>query len=144
MSKIYVASSWRNVFQPSIVSHLRDAGHEVYDFRHPTNNDNGFGWSEIDPNWRNWTPTEFRNALDSVPAVRGFDFDSQALDWCDTCILVLPCGRSAHLELGYACGAQKRTAVYMPVPEEPELMYKMLDRVLVSVYELLAFANNTF
>ena len=33
MAKIYVASSWRNVFYPDVVQRLRDAGHEVYDFR---------------------------------------------------------------------------------------------------------------
>lgn len=33
MAKIYVASSWRNVFQQDVVGILRDLGHEVYDFR---------------------------------------------------------------------------------------------------------------
>ena len=33
--KIYVASSWRNREQPSVVKALREAGHEVYDFRNP-------------------------------------------------------------------------------------------------------------
>lgn len=33
--KIYVASSWRNTYYPSVVSALRDAGHDVYDFRNP-------------------------------------------------------------------------------------------------------------
>ena len=31
--RIYVASSWRNPTQPVMVTTLRDAGHEVYDFR---------------------------------------------------------------------------------------------------------------
>ena len=33
---IYVASSWRNTYYPEVVQALRDAGHEVYDFRNPT------------------------------------------------------------------------------------------------------------
>ena len=33
MAKIYVASSWRNVFQQDVVGILRDLGHEVYDLR---------------------------------------------------------------------------------------------------------------
>lgn len=36
MTKIYVASSWHNQDQPQIVRFLRNLGHEVYDFRHPT------------------------------------------------------------------------------------------------------------
>ena len=31
--KIYLASSWRNERQPELVRTLRQAGHEVYDFR---------------------------------------------------------------------------------------------------------------
>ena len=33
--KTYVASSWRNSHQQSVVHVLRTAGHEVYDFRNP-------------------------------------------------------------------------------------------------------------
>ncbi len=33
--KLYVASSWRNKEQPVVVEMLRQAGHEVYDFRAP-------------------------------------------------------------------------------------------------------------
>ena len=35
MAKIYVASSWRNVYYPEVVTRLREAGHEVYNFRNP-------------------------------------------------------------------------------------------------------------
>ena len=49
--KIYVASSWRNIFQPSIVLCLKKMGHEVYDFRNPKDGDKGFHWSEIDSDW---------------------------------------------------------------------------------------------
>ncbi len=50
MAKIYVASSWRNQYQPQVVSFLREQGHEVYDFRHPAGK-TGFQWSQIDENW---------------------------------------------------------------------------------------------
>lgn len=35
MSRIYVASSWRNPYQPGIVDLLRMHGHKAYDFRNP-------------------------------------------------------------------------------------------------------------
>ena len=31
----YVASSWKNTYYLGVVQALRDAGHEVYDFRNP-------------------------------------------------------------------------------------------------------------
>ena len=39
---IYVASSGRNTYYPEVVQALRDAGHEVYDFRYPPTGDPGF------------------------------------------------------------------------------------------------------
>ena len=32
---IYVASSWRNKYISEVVNKLREAGHDVYDFRNP-------------------------------------------------------------------------------------------------------------
>ena len=40
--KIYLASSWKNTDQPDLVEALRNAGHDVYDFRNPTPDDAGF------------------------------------------------------------------------------------------------------
>lgn len=48
MAKIYVASSWRNVFQQDVVNILRNFGHEVYDFKNPPHGNGGFQWSDID------------------------------------------------------------------------------------------------
>jgi hypothetical protein len=45
--KLYVASSWRNPLQPTIVHALRRSGHEVYDFRNPKEGDTGFGWQQV-------------------------------------------------------------------------------------------------
>lgn len=129
MTKVYVASSWRNKFQPGVVEVLRSYDLEVYDFRNPTAEDYGFSWQEIDHDWLNWSWQQYEEALSHPTAERGFNFDMEALRWCDACVLVLPCGRSAHLELGWAAGACKKTALYNPpgVNLEPELMTKMVD-----------------
>lgn len=130
--KVYVASSWRNELQPAIVLMLKDAGHEVYDFRHPDENDNGFHWSEIDPNWKNWEACEYVRALKHPIAQSGFNKDMAGLRWADACVLVMPCGRSAHLELGYAIGAGKKTIIYLGDNYEPELMYAAATAVALS------------
>jgi hypothetical protein len=146
--RIYVASSWRNTIQPHVVEVLRAEGHEVYDFKNPKPGDEGFHWSEIDPGWKGWSPGEFRKALEHPIAIAGFEQDMSALRACDACLLVLPCGRSAHDELGWACGAGKKTAVYIPgtfegPPFEPELMYKMHDAILTSIVEVVSWAMVT-
>lgn len=134
--KLYVASSWPNVLQQAVVHTLRAAGHEVYDFKQPMPEAKGFGSSEVDPEWKAWVPERFRECLSHPVAVKGFDSDLDAMKDADACILVLPCGRSAHLEAGYFVGAGKPLYVLMIEQQEPELMYHMATRVLVSMDEL--------
>lgn len=137
--RIYVASSWRNELQPEIVNLLRRTSHEVYDFRNPAPGNHGFGWSAIDPEWQNWTPEQYRQALHHPIAQRGYGFDKQALDACEACVLVLPSGRSASWEFGYAVGANKLGAVVMFEPCEPELMY-LGNPILTNRAELMTWA----
>lgn len=112
--RIYVASSWRNEYQPVVVARLEALGHEVYDFKNPPGAAaGGFHWRELDPNWQQWDAETYRAALAGPVAQAGFKADMDALRACDACLLVLPCGRSAHLELGWAVGAGKKTAVML-------------------------------
>lgn len=135
--KIYVASSWKNQQQAWVVMALRDAGHEVYDFKNPPHGNTGFHWSQIDPNWKNWTEDEYRDALEHPLAVAGFNSDMEAMEWADTFVLILPCGRSAHLELGWAVGKGKETYILLD-KMEPELMAKMVDFIFIGAEEMLA------
>lgn len=139
MIKIYVASSWRNTHQPRVVRLLRETGHEVYDFRHPRPGNDGFAWSAIDPDWLRWSPQQFRTALQHRAAREGFGLDMEAMRAADVCVLVLPCGRSAHLEAGWFAGAGKRVLVYAPELPEPELMYLAFGErgVCLDLYEVI-------
>lgn len=129
--KIYVASSWRNAQQPSIVRFIRALGHDVYDFKNPPGR-TGFSWLEIDPNWEDWTPEQYREALQHPYAEAGYRSDIDALRACDACVLVLPSGRSAPWELGYAMGLGKRGLVVQFESVEPELMYR--EATLITSY----------
>jgi hypothetical protein len=138
--KVYVASSWRCPAQPAAVEFLRALRHEVYDFRHPEPGDDGFSWQQIDPD-RAWLadPERLRAGLGHPIAQRAFALDMEALRGCDACVLVLPCGRSAHLELGWAAGAGKQTVVLLDRPvSEPELMYLACDAICTSLGEVAA------
>ena len=136
-NKIYVASSWRNGYYPEVVAKLREAGHDVYDFRNPPSGDPGFKWSSISEDYMDWSPQQYRDMLQHEKAVRQFGNDIQAMEACDTCVLVLPCGRSAHTEAGWFAGRGKKVLAYIPEKQEPELMYKLFDGVCCSIEELL-------
>ena len=138
MSRIYVASSWRNTFQPEVVVDLRAAGHKVYDFRNPFNGVKGFAWKELDGGWQNWTAEQYRTILTTHPtAALGYMSDFRAMEWADTCVLVLPCGRSAHLEAGWFAGRGKRLIIFTKDGEEPELMALMANAICITVAEVI-------
>jgi len=138
MARVYVASSWRNTIQPAVVTALRQQGHTVYDFREPPNGIPGFKWSEIDHKWESWSAAQYRFYLLRAPIVaRGFVSDLRAMQWADTCVLVLPSGRSAHLEAGWFCGQGKRCIILTRDGEEPELMNLLATDICVSIDEVL-------
>jgi hypothetical protein len=132
--KVYVASSWRNPHQPEVVRVLREVGHDA-DLRDPAG---AFAWSTIDPDWSSWDATQFVRNLYHPEARRGFARDMEALRACDVCLLVQPCGPSAHLELGWAIGAGKHSLVLLQDGVEPDLMLRMADRLCLSMAEVLA------
>lgn len=134
-SRIYVASSWKNTFQPDVVEALREAGHDVYDFKNPDNN-TGFAWHQVGITIP-CTVEEYKAGLNHPRAAQGFMSDFRAMRWADTCVLVLPCGRSAHLELGWMSGAGKRTIIMTQDGEEPELMALLADHIVQGIPELL-------
>lgn len=133
--RIYVASSWRNPIQREVVAALRLDAHSVYDFRNPFKGNYGFSWAQVSPNWMAWKAAEYVAALDHPIAKAGFATDFNAMKWADTFVLVLPCGRSAHLELGWACGQGKQTLIITRDGEEPELMARMCDHICTSLDE---------
>ena len=136
--RIYVASSWRNQFQQGVVTALRSDGHQVYDFKGDgdgwgeSSGPGGFHWKECAQpgmDWQQWTASEYIEALDHPRAEEGFRRDMDALEQCDICVMVMPCGPSASMEMGWACGAKKDVYVYVPGLREPDLMVKMAGLV---------------
>jgi hypothetical protein len=103
---VYVASSWRCPMQQGVVAVIRAAQIEVYDFRNPPNRA-GFGWNEVMPNFdidfQSVRQEDYLAGLAHPIAEAGFDSDFDAMKKADTFVLVLPCGRSAHLRLGCRC-----------------------------------------
>lgn len=146
---VYVASSWRNQIQPFVCRTLKAAGVDHYDFRNPPEGA-GFSWREVKSDvpshqgvkakGSDWEDVdEYLRMIDHPRAVEGFAADFAAMERADTFVLVLPFGKSAHLELGWAIGAGKRPAILLEDPVEPELMYKMVDYLAPSLFELLGW-----
>lgn len=139
---VYVASSWRNPIQMAVCATLKAAYIDHYDFKNPEPGSDGFHWSSVMPSYKAETcdMNEYLVALQHPIAQEGFMRDFEAMERADCCVLVLPCGRSAHLEMGWMVGQGKRTAILMDGPEvTPELMYRMVDYIAPSLFDLLGW-----
>lgn len=103
--------------------------------------------------WRNWGRQqntvgwlrEIGHEVYDFMHLAGFESDFGAMQWADAGVLLLPCGRSAHLEAGWFVGAGKPLYIVLdeaefPTPtgaSNPELMYRMATRVVVDVAALV-------
>lgn len=165
---IYVASSWRNPYYVGVVAAMKSAGLDFYDFRNPPGG-TGFAWREVgmpsyDPGSNGPVPQEeYLEGIQHPIAQAGFASDMKHLMEADTVVLVLDCGKSAHLELGFACGVAHairshvesiayllgpdevpkapNTCILMPPGDDivPELMYGMVDYLCPSLFDLLGW-----
>lgn len=138
--------------QTAVCAALRSCGIDHYDFKNPPNGA-GFGWPEVKTTERitvgehtiatkgtDWEPAdEYLRMIQHPRAIEGYQADYAAMERADCLIMVLPCGKSAHLELGWACGSGRRTAILMEDPIEPELMYKMVDYMTPHLFDLLGW-----
>ena len=127
--KIYTASSWRNKYYENVVRRLKEEGFEVYDFRNAISTEGqqlAFDWNQVDPNWEKWSIDDFLDVRrNSELAANAFKSDLKGMREADVCMLILPCGKSSHLEAGYMRGLGKYLYIYMPELERRELTYNI-------------------
>ena len=145
MANIYVIGSLRGPRVPEVANQLRAAGHEVFDDWYAAG-------PEADDYWQKYEENKghnYREALDGYSARDVYNFDKSHLDRNDIAVLVLPAGKSGHLELGYMIGSGKQGFILFDDDVENcrwDVMYqftreqKLDDKVGVcfSVEELLA------
>ena len=143
MAKIYLIGSLRN---PKIIETalmLRAAGHEVFD-------DWISAGPEADDYWQKYEIAKgnnYKQGLAGYAAKHVYEFDKYHLDRNDIAILVLPAGKSGHLELGYMIGKGKPGYILFDevMPDRWDVMYRFGTGVFFSVNELIAelSINNT-
>lgn len=106
--KIYIATSWK-MSEAAIVlaNRLRDDGHEVDCFCDQTSGRYVFHWSEFVEKQEDLKKYDGMSFIADDRVKKAFNEDKKWLDWADTVILLLPSGKSAHLEAGYAVGQGK-------------------------------------
>lgn len=132
--KLYVASSWKNIYVDQAIEALRLAGHTVYDFK-----EHGFAWDDAGLKKKLISAGTLNVALQTKVSKDGFRRDYAAMEEADACVLVLPAGRSAHLEAGWFVGTDKWLVIWMPQKEPAELMYKLADDVFSELPDVVKY-----
>jgi len=136
--KVYVIGSLRNAGVPDLSKYLREAGYDVFD-------DWFAAGPEADDYWMAYEKNRghsYSQALKGYAASHVFNFDKKHLDEADIGVLMLPAGKSGHLELGYMIGTGKPGFIlYDEVPERFDVMYKFANDVCFSPEDLLEKLN---
>jgi len=142
MKKIYLASSWKNKeIVRKLAEVLREQGHEVDDFTDDSPGRFVFSWTKITEDELKLNAKEF---MQNEKAQRAFKEDKARIDWCNVLICILPCGLSAHMELGYAAGKGKKVILFAPEGFEPgkwEVMYGFANVMTISFFQLVNLLN---
>lgn len=111
-------------------------------WRHTSDGYAGLGHRAMPKKGSDWEAVDqYLSMVNHPRAIEGYVADFDAMNAADTFVMVLPCGKSAHLELGWAAGAGKRTAILLEDPVEPELMYRMVDYMATSLVDLLGWLD---
>ncbi len=133
MKKVYIIGSLRNQEIPVVAKQVRDLGFNVFD-------DWIAAGPEADDYWKKYELQRGRTyaeALEGLAARHNFFFDKDHLDSSDIGVLVLPAGKSGHLELGYLRGREKPVAILLDDKQDRfDLMYKFA-KVCHNIEELL-------
>ena len=131
---IYLIGSLRNPKIPEIGNALRGKGWEVFD-----------DWMGAGPEaddclyaYEQQRGHNFKQALKGWAARHIFEFDKKHLDRARACVLVLPAGKSGHLEFGYMIGRGKPGYILLDKePERIDVMYQFATGIAYTVDELI-------
>lgn len=110
MKKLYLIGSLRNPEVPKVGSWIRALGIDVFDDWYAAG-------PEADDKWKEYEQSRGRDyvdALHGLAAEHVHEYDKYHLDNSDGALLLLPAGRSGHLELGYIIGQGKPAWILLP------------------------------
>ncbi len=127
---IYLIGALKNQSIPGYGVALRELGYDVFDdWFAPGKN--------ADVYWKKYSQARgqtYKEALNSWAAKHIFAFDKHHLDRADIGVLVMPAGKSGHLELGYLTGKDKSTFILWPDGEPPKDKWDIMVKFATPVF----------
>lgn len=137
MASLYLIGSLRNPRIPDIAKVLRERipNLEVFDDWHAAG-------PIADDCWRDYEKHRghsYVEALQGYASKHVFEFDRLHLERCDMAMLVLPAGKSGHLELGFMLGRGKPGFILLEdgITDDATFRYDVMYRFATGVCETL-------
>ena len=133
MKSIYIIGALRNKAVPEFANELQQLGFEAFaDWFSPG--------PDADDFWRDYSKARgltYKQALESYGARHIFDFDKYHLDRCDLAVMLMPAGKSGHLELGYTISRGKPGYILFDgEPERYDVMVQFATGIFFNKQEL--------
>lgn len=143
MSVLYLIGSLRNKRVPELAKRLREENPntEVFDDWYAAG-------EEADDYWKSYEQDRgrsYQEALEGAAAKNVFAFDKRHIDRCTHALLVLPAGKSGHMEVMYATyGVGASTAILLD-PEDVrwDVMYQFVPTVLNNDEEITPWLKSS-
>lgn len=136
---VYIIGALKNPNILEVAKKIRAEGHEVYDEWYCPGKNADLHWQE----YCTFNGLSYSQALKGWHAKQVFEIDKFHLDRCDAAILVLPAGKSGHMELGYIKGLGKKGYILLDgEPEKFDIMYKFSDLVTTDLQEIISEISN--
>jgi hypothetical protein len=142
LSVLYLIGSLRNERIPKLANHLRaeHPGLEVFDDWYSAG-------PEADDYWKEHQQSKgltYEEALKGHAARNVFEFDRRHLNRATHALLVLPAGKSGHMEIMYATYAVRAKTAILLDPEDVrwDVMYQFVPTILNNDEEISDWLNS--
>lgn len=135
---VYLIGSLRNPNVPVVAQSIRKLGLEVFDDWYAAG-------PEADDYWRAYEEARgrtYEEALSGYAANHVFNYDRSHIQRADIAVLLLPAGRSGHLEFGFAVGQGKHGIICKePESDRWDVMYRFANKVVTGDAALLEYLS---
>jgi hypothetical protein len=131
---IYLMGSMRSPRVRDVAAALRARRLEVFDDWHAPG-------PETDIYWQDYETSRGRTYLEALKGAHArnvCEFDKKYLDLASAGVMVMPAGKSAHMELGYMIRSNKPSYILLEhEPDTWDIMYRLATDVFYHIEDLV-------
>lgn len=139
--RVHIIGSLQNPEVPLLGNRLRELGFDAFDAWWGAGKDADRSWQT----YENIRGRAYGDALYGEAAYNIFAWDVERMNIADVAVLLLPAGKSGHIEFGYMMGLGiPGYVLFDDQPERYDLMYQFAHNVFFNVDDFLATLDREY